>query len=233
MKGGIELKIEPHSFPGTFLVPQPSGETRLATKNAVPGASVYSERLLTIADNEYREWNPYRSKLASAIRKGLEVPEFGGKILYLGAASGTTCSHIADILSFCGEGILYAVEFSHRVARDLVKLADTRKNIVPILADARDPRQYRPLIGQVDMIYQDLAQPDQSEILIRNAKLFLRPNGIILLAIKARSVDATASPNGVFANEIQHLQPFFTIQQELRLDPFQKDHMLVFGVRKS
>lgn len=227
------MTIESHSFPNTFLVAHSSGDKRLATKNAVPGVSVYKERLFSIAGTEYREWNPYRSKLASAILKGLEIPIFCGKILYLGAASGTTCSHISDILSLCGSGLLYAVEFSLRVARDLVQLADSRGNMVPILADARDPRQYRSFVGQVDIIFQDLAQPDQANILLRNAKLFLRQNGIILLAIKARSVDATASPKEVFAGEIQRLKPDFLIKQEIRLDPFQKDHMMVLGVLRD
>ncbi|MFX0114069.1 MAG: fibrillarin-like rRNA/tRNA 2'-O-methyltransferase [Candidatus Hodarchaeota archaeon] len=227
------MTVTPHSLPGTFLIPQPSGEMRLATKNAVPGTSVYNERLISIDGTEYREWNPYRSKLASAIRKGLRISDLCGKILYLGAASGTTCSHIADILTSCGTGTLYAVEFSLRVARNLVNFADTRKNVVPILADARDPREYCSLVSKVDVIYQDLAQPDQSEILLRNAKFFLRQKGIILLAIKARSVNAAVSPKEIFANEVQRLQPYFVIQQELQLDPFQKDHMMVFGVRRE
>jgi len=227
------MTVESHSFPGTFVISHPSGDMRLATKNAVPGVSVYGERLSAIEGNEYREWNPHRSKLASAIRKGLELPNFCGDILYLGAASGTTCSHISDILSLCGSGLLYAVEFSLRVAQNLVLLANRRENIVPILADARDPRQYGSLVSQADIVYQDLAQPDQAEILIRNAKAFLRPKGIFILAIKARSVDATASPKDIFEEETKRLDPLFDIKGKIRLDPYQKDHQLVYGVLKG
>lgn len=49
---------------------------------------------------EYRVWNPFRSKLAAAILGGVDkiyMPP-GSKVLYLGAASGTTVSHVADVV---------------------------------------------------------------------------------------------------------------------------------------
>ena len=52
-------------------------------------------------------------------------------MLYLGAASGTTVSHVADIVG--PEGMVYAVEFSHRSGRDLINVAKKRMNVVPII----------------------------------------------------------------------------------------------------
>jgi len=76
------------------------GTTRLCTKNLAVGYRVYGERLVRYKDVEYREWNAFRSKLAGAIMKGLKYNPIyrGSKVLYLGIASGTTASHISDIV---------------------------------------------------------------------------------------------------------------------------------------
>ena len=58
-------------------------------------------------------------------------------------------------------GIVYAVEFSHRSGRDLVNMAKKRTNVIPIIEDARHPMKYRMLVGMVDVIFADVAQPDQ------------------------------------------------------------------------
>lgn len=120
---------------------------------------------LTEGKIEYRVWNPFRSKLAAAILGGVENIHIqpGSKVLYLGAASGTTVSHVADIVGpvsghmtwshACGdymcaqEGLVYAVEFSHRSGRDLINVAKKRTNIIPVIEDARHPHKYRMLLG--------------------------------------------------------------------------------------
>lgn len=113
---------------------------------------------------EYRVWNPFRSKLAAGILGGLDMifMKPGAKVLYLGAASGTSVSHVSDIVG--PEGRVYAVEFSHRSGRDLIGLATKRTNIIPIIEDARHPQKYRMLVGMVDVIFADVAQPDQARI---------------------------------------------------------------------
>lgn len=58
-------------------------------------------------------------------------------------------------------GVVYAVEFSHRSGRDLVNMAKKRTNVIPIIEDARHPQRYRMLVGMVDTIFADVAQPDQ------------------------------------------------------------------------
>ena len=141
----------------------------LVTKNLVPGESVYNEKRISVEVGtdkiEYRVWNPYRSKIAASVVGGISetgvIP--GAKVLYLGAASGTTVSHVSDIIG--PTGVVYAVEFSHRVGRDLVNMAKKRTNIIPIIHDARKPQDYRFLVGMVDVVFADVAQPDQARII--------------------------------------------------------------------
>merc|ERR1719394_1150058 len=99
----------------------------------------------------------------------------GSKVLYLGAASGTTVSHVADLVG--KEGTVYAVEFAPRPARQLVRMARQRGNVVPILADARLPNIYRLMVPMVDVVFSDVAQPDQTEIVMKNANHFLKSGG--------------------------------------------------------
>lgn len=206
-------------------------EKRVATKNLALGKTVYGERLLQFEGEEYREWDPYRSKLAAAIRKGLKQIPIQPKmhVLYLGAASGTTASHVSDIVG--QEGIVYCVEFSPRATRDLLRVCESRSNMIPILADARFPETYRMFIGPVDVIYQDIAQPAQAIILVDNAKLFLKNRGFAMLAIKARSIDSSKEISKIFSEEIDILKESgFMVEENIEsLKPFDKDHCMVIS----
>ncbi len=225
------VKVEEHpKWKNVYIVELEDGSLRLATKNLVPGQRVYGERLYKYNGVEYREWNAYRSKLAGALLKGLEeLPvQEGDKILYLGIASGTTASHVSDIIG--KEGRIYGVEFAPRVMRDLILIIQERKNIFPILGDARFPEKYRHLVEAVDGLYADVAQPDQASIVVRNAKFFLKENGYLLLAIKARSIDVTVEPGEVYKREVQTLKEGgFEIVDVVHLDPFDKDHAMIYA----
>ncbi|ALU11862.1 SAM-dependent methyltransferase [Ignicoccus islandicus DSM 13165] len=217
-------------YPNVYIVELEDGSVKLATKNLTPGKRVYGEKLYKWEDGEYREWNIFRSKLAAALAKGLEeLPiKRGDKILYLGAATGTTPSHISDIIG--EEGKLYGVEFAPRVMREFVVLAEERKNIFPILGDARKPREYRHLVELTDGLYADVAQPNQAEIVADNADFFLKDGGYMLMAIKARSVDVTKSPEEVFRRELLTLKERgFEILDIVHLDPFDKDHAMIYA----
>lgn len=133
-------------------------------------------------------WNPFRSKLAAAILGGVDniYIKPGAKVLYLGAASGTTVSHVSDIVG--PEGLVYAVEFSHRSGRDLINVAKKRTNIIPIIEDARHPHKYRMLVGMVDVVFADVAQPDQARIVAINAHQFLKNGGNFVISIKVRNI---------------------------------------------
>ncbi len=209
-----------------------NGERNLSTLNLVPGHSLYGEKLIKLENkDEYRTWDPFRSKLAGAIKKGLkELPiKNGTKILYLGASTGTTVSHISDIVG--NSGIIFAVESSTRVARELIENVVTkRENIIPIVADARKPDSYFSIFGKVDLIYCDIAQPDQTEIAIQNCKKYLKDKGKMLLIIKTRSIDVTKDPKAVIASEAKKLEENrFSIEQILNLEPFDKDHGLIYS----
>ncbi|XP_061218230.1 rRNA 2'-O-methyltransferase fibrillarin isoform X1 [Neopsephotus bourkii] len=232
-RGGKKVTVEPHRHPGVFICR--GREDALVTRNLVPGESVYGEKRISVEDGEekveYRAWNPFRSKLAAAILGGIDRIHIqpGAKVLYLGAASGTTVSHVSDIVG--PEGLVYAVEFSHRSGRDLINVAKKRTNVIPVIEDARHPHKYRMLIGMVDVIFADVAQPDQTRIVALNAQHFLRRGGHFLISIKANCIDSTAAPEAVFAGEVRRMAAErMKPQEQLTLEPYERDHAVVVGV---
>lgn len=228
----MAVKVESHpNFLGIYWVTLEGGSRRPATKNLSSGRNVYGERLIKHKGTEYRVWDPYRSKFSAAILKGLEtvLVQPGHRVLYLGAASGTTASHVSDIV---GEGgHVFCVEFSARVIRELVNnVCAFRSNMSPIMADARFPERYTSLVAKVDDIYCDIAQPQQAKVLADNADLFLKAGGGIMLAIKARSIDVTKKPSEVYEREIQVLKARgFSVEEVVHLEPYDKDHAMIVG----
>ncbi|RBR27176.1 uncharacterized protein FIESC28_00039 [Fusarium coffeatum] len=241
-RGGAKVIVEPHRHPGVFVV-RGGKEDGLATRNTTPGESVYGEKRISVDEVvknddgtttttkiEYRMWNPFRSKLCAAIAGGADEIYIkpGSRVLYLGGASGTSVSHVADIVG--PTGYVYAVEFSSRSGRDLITMASKRPNVVPIVEDARQPARYRMIVPMVDVIFADVAQPDQARIVAMNANWFLKVGGGVLISIKANCIDSTAPAAEVFANEVQKMRaesikPKF----QLTLEPFERDHCLVAG----
>jgi len=210
---------------------QIDGEKKLATENLVPKNQVYNEKLVKIKGTEYRIWNPFRSKLAATIMNGLRDFPFMQKssVLYLGVSTGTTISHISDIVG--QNGIIFGIEHTSRVARDFLdRVASHRKNIIPIIQDARKPQEYFSVFKKVDVAYVDIAQPDQTDIAINNCKMYLKSNGYLFLVIKTRSIDVTKDPKKVISNEIKKLESLFEIKQIINLQPYDKDHAIVIAV---
>jgi fibrillarin-like pre-rRNA processing protein len=211
-----------------------SNERYLATQNLINGNSVYGEKIVKYEDIEYRLWDPFRSKLAGAILKGLRENPIKGssKVLYLGASTGTTVSHVSDIVG--NNGIVFPVEPSVRVARELLEnVSSKRNNIIPILSDARNYLKYYGYFGIVDVVYSDIAQPDQTMIAIDNSKSYLKDNGDLLIIIKTRSIDVLTDPKIVTQNEAKKLEANnFTINQIINLEPFEKDHSLIHAKLK-
>ncbi|XP_953428.1 fibrillarin, putative [Theileria annulata] len=241
--GSNKVVVVPHRFPGVYIAKGKSDA--LVTRNMVVGESIYGEKRIEVTNEdgekiEYRMWNPFRSKLGATIIGGVaNMPiGIGSKVLYLGAANGTTVSHVSDMVG--PTGLVYAVEFSHRSARDLTNMAKRRPNIVPIVEDARQPQKYRMLVGMVDIIFADVAQPDQARIVAMNADHFLKPAGWYIIAIKANCVDSTASPEAVFAGllptEHNYVAEVDKLRKEnckpreqLTLEPYHRDHAVVIG----
>jgi fibrillarin-like pre-rRNA processing protein len=208
-------------FPGVY-----ERDKQFATLSIDPGHKVYNEKTFREGDSEYRLWDPFRSKLCAALCKHLENFPFssGTKILYLGASTGTTISHLSDIVGRDGE--IFAVEIALQCMKGLMALSDRRHNIIPIHADARQPQEYQD-VGSVDAIYQDVAQPDQDGILMMNAKMFLKKGGLAMICIKSQSIDVTKPPEEVFTMVLKKLETVFEVLEEIRLEPFDKDHLFV------
>lgn len=197
----------------------------LVTPNLAPEVKVYGEKLVDFKGKEYRIWDPRRSKLAAAILNGMDTLEIykDSKVLYLGASSGTTPSHISDLVV---DGLLYAVEFSPRMMRELLRVCEKRENMVPLLEDATRPHRYLNLLEKVDLIYCDVAQPQQSELFMENMRLFLKKKGRGIIMIKSRSIDVTQKPQKIFKNEEKKLKTAgFKILEKIKLEPYEKDHL--------
>lgn len=232
----MAVDVKPHPrFPEIYWVTLEDGTRKLATKNLASGKTVYCERLVRFRGEEYRLWDPYRSKFAAALLKGLEtVPiQPSHKVLYLGAASGTTASHVSDIVG--EEGHVYCVEFASRSIRELVNnVCAFRPNMSPILADARLPERYSMLVGKVDDVYCDVAQPEQAKILADNADLFLVDGGWVMLAIKAQSIDVTKEPSEIYEREIGTMKARgFQVREVVHLEPYDKAHVMIVAEKEK
>jgi precorrin-6y C5,15-methyltransferase (decarboxylating) CbiE subunit len=219
-----DLKLIETEFNNVYKLSGASPE-QLITKNLVPGINVNNEKPLAISNEEFRIWDPFHSKLAAMIVKGFSLKvKKESTFLYLGAANGTTVSHVSDMVE---NGMVYAVEISPRAMKDLIKVSIPRKNIVPILADAMNPGSYKNMVPEVDFLYQDISQRGQARIAIKNAELFLKNEGILVLIIKAKSIDSIKKTKDVFETEIKKLEGIFNLKQLFDLGPCHKDHMAV------
>jgi fibrillarin-like pre-rRNA processing protein len=213
-------------FPRIFLI-----DNKLAVENPIPGFKPFDEEIIRFEKKEFRIWNPERSKAAAAILKGIkEFPiKEDSKVLYLGAAHGYTCSFLSSIV---GKGIIYAVEFSERCFNELLPLCEKYKNIIPILADARKPELYS-WVEKADIVYCDIADPQEVEIFIRNCKEFLKKEGFGMIAVKSRSIDVTKSPREVYREALKKLEKDFEIIDWKILDPYERAHCFIFVKLKN
>ncbi|CAB3287512.1 Fibrillarin-like rRNA/tRNA 2'-O-methyltransferase [Methanocaldococcus lauensis] len=224
----MDIKIK-EIFKNVYEIDLIDGVKRIGTKSIVKGKKVYDEKIVKVDDEEYRIWNPHKSKLGAAIIKGLKVMPIkrNSKVLYLGASAGTTPSHVSDIAD---RGIIYAVEYAPRIMREFLDSCKDRINLIPILGDANKPQEYSNIVEKVDVIYEDVAQPNQAEILIKNAKWFLKKGGYGMIAIKARSIDVTKDPKEIFKEQKEILESNgFKIVDEVDIEPFEKDHIMFVG----
>ncbi|MEM0122964.1 MAG: fibrillarin-like rRNA/tRNA 2'-O-methyltransferase [Conexivisphaerales archaeon] len=222
-------RIRETGFDNIFWI-QLDGKKHLCTKNLTPGRNYYGERTVRENDVEYRLWDPYRSKLSAAIYKGLNyVPiKKGSYVLYIGTSTGTTISHISDIIE---NGIIFGVEVSARVAREFVeRVVKYRNNIIPIVSDARYPQNYNVVFTAVDVLYSDIAQPDATDITIDNAKSYLKKGGYLVLVVKARSIDPITSVPEIIDAEANKLKDAgFRILQIIDIAPFDREHGFILS----
>jgi len=228
------VEIRNHPKFNNVYISGPLENLKLYSKNLIPGIKVYGERLIDYRGLEYREWDPFRSKLAALI---LENPITNFlrddlKCLYLGASSGTTISHLSDIVK---GGIIYGIEYAERSIRQLIQNISNRSNIIPILGDARHPEDYaKSIFTDVDLIYQDVAQPNQAEIAIKNSKYYLNDKGILILAIKSQSIDSVAKSEKIYKEEKKTLEDAgYFIIEALNIHKYAANHIILIAKKKA
>lgn len=222
------MRITPHRLNGVFETRE-GRKSALFTKGLVP-TRFADQRIIRQEGVDYREWDPGRSKLAAAIKKGLQQMGIsqGKSVLYLGASHGYTPSFVSDIVR--EDGFVFCLDFAPRVVKDLVFICESRSNMAPIMADAKKTEEYAKWLGddKVDVVYQDIAQRGQADIFIKNCDRFLKKGGYGLLALKARSEDVTKRPVDIFKRIKKRfegeLSSQYLIVDYRELDPFEKDH---------
>jgi len=204
-------------------------DNHLFTENppSCKGIKVYNEQLISYDSKEFRSWNPYRSKLSAAILKGLKNIKIRSdfNVLYLGAATGTTVSHISDIVK---NGTIYAIENSPIALKKLLGVSNKRKNIIPIISDANHPERYGAIVSSVDMVYQDISQKNQAEIFIKNLKKYLKVDGQGIIMVKARSIDVSSKPKDTYDVVVSQLKKHgFNVIERMDLSPYERDHAVI------
>ncbi|MFY9716935.1 MAG: fibrillarin-like rRNA/tRNA 2'-O-methyltransferase [Thermoplasmata archaeon] len=197
----------------------------LFTRNGEPGRRLYGELLRTAGGIEYRQWDPFRSKLSALLARGApnDLLDPVGAALYLGAAHGTTASHLSDLWR---ESQIFLVEKSPSSFAPLLALARRRSNLLPILADAQLPERYRAELPEVEFLYQDVAQRDQARIFVDNARTVLAPGGRGILMLKVRSV-TQRRPSASVVREARGelVRGGLKVTSETSLAPFSRDHV--------
>ena len=221
----IEIRNHP-KFINVYVSGSPEN-LKLYTKNLISGERVYGERLINYKGIEYREWDPFHSKLAALILEN-PITNFLNKdirCLYLGASTGTTVSHLSDILD---NGIIYAIEIAERSMRQLIQNTSKRPNIIPILGDARDPPSYsNSIFTDINLIYQDVSQPNQAEIAINNANYYLNKDGLIILAIKSQSIDSVSKSEKIYKDEKNTLENRgFKVLDNVNIHKYAANHVI-------
>lgn len=216
-------EAKPYKFDGVYKV-----DGRFATVNLVPGYKSTNEEIIKVGDIEYRIWDWWTSKPSAAFKKGLKIFPLkkSDNVLYLGLSEGKTASFFSDIIG--SEGMVFGVEISERSLREAIPMCERRGNIIPILGDARIPEKYESTVfGKVNFIYEDVASPDQIQILIRNTRKFLKPSGFAAIAIKSQSIDVIKKPEKIYEESLKELDKHFEILHKVELDPYEKHHMFV------
>ena len=225
-----KIEIRKHPKHNNVFISGLQEKLKLYSKNLAIGKRVYGEKLLNFKGTEYREWDPFRSKLAALILENPVSNFFSENLncLYLGASSGTTVSHLSDVLP---SGVIFGVEFAERSIRQLIQNTSNRKNIVPILGDARFPESYaKHIFTEVDLIYQDVAQPRQSEIAISNCNYYLKENGLLILAIKSQSIDSIKKSEYIYSQEKTILEEAgYTILESINIHKYAANHIIIIA----
>ncbi len=187
------------------------------------------ERFRFTSEGAWRAFDPAHSKLAAALsgKEWPPLPQPGEKVLYLGAATGTTASHVADLVGKLG--VVYAVEKSPRAFAQLLETAQNWPNMAPVLADVRETAAYIGWIPPVDAIYMDVPQVDQVEIARLHVRRFLRPGGRLFLALKLSSLGRERTYQEHLDRARTLLAEDCILEKTISLEPFYRRHAFIVG----
>ena len=225
--------MEASKHPGVYIT-WDGKRQRLYTLSLDGKQSKFEEETVKEGDKVYREWDSRRSKLGAAIKNKLKyLPIRPGKtVLYLGAANGYTPSFVSDIVG--DKGFVFCIDFAALPLRDLYFLAQSRGNMVAMLYDANKIEEYKEKVGFVDVVYQDIAQRNQTQIFIKNMDRFLKPRGYGLLAVKSRSIDVAKRPREVYNEQKDMIVTAgYEVLEMIDLGPHERDHAMVVCRKKN
>jgi|APSaa5957512493_1039668.scaffolds.fasta_scaffold35224_2 fibrillarin-like pre-rRNA processing protein len=220
-------------------------EEQLVTKNLVKGTKMYEEKIIMVNGEEFLEWNPYNCKLAAAIRNGLQILPIikNSKIICICGKAETTISHISDIVY---DGSVFVVGDNNK--NDLLKNLDiVRKNIISVSDNQFEQLYSTSITKKIDVLYVDIPQFDQMELVVKKYSLLLKTGGFLMLTIKkdenpvfeSDSVEWFAEQKSGLTKiqeQIKKLKPQFEIIQEINLSlnylmnaPFHKSYVFILA----
>ena len=166
---------------------QIGNEEQLATKNMVKGTKTRKEKIVIVNNEEFLEWNPYKSKLAAAIRNGLQILPIikNSKVVCINLLEESTMLHISNIVG--SGGSVFVIDVNKNKKSFLNKLVNTHKNIIPIYDKVDELSFSSSITGKVDALYVDLPESEQIEQIVRNYGSLLKNEGFLMLVAKKDS----------------------------------------------
>jgi len=119
--------------------------------------------------------------------------------------------------------------------RDLSKLSELRPGLIPVLGDARNPMVISPYLrDKVDWIHQDISVADQTQSFLKISGIFLKPEGIGLLSLKAASerwIEGGDDSRFKEAEKLINLNKNLTLLENIDISHFESQHR-IFVVKK-
>ena len=157
---------------------------QLATKNIVEGTKTHKEKIVIVNDEEFLEWNPYKSKLAAAIRNGLQILPIikNSKVVCINPLEESTILHISNIVG--SEGSVFVIDVDKNKKSFLNKLVNTHKNIIPIYDTVDELSFSSSITGKVDALYVDILESEQIEQIVEKYGSLLKNEGFLMLIAK-------------------------------------------------
>ena len=163
---------------------QIGNEEQLATKNMVKGTKTRKEKIVIVNNEEFLEWNPYKSKLAAAIRNGLQILPIikNSKVVCINLLEESTILHISNIVD--SGGSVFVIDVNKNKKSFLNKLVNTHKNIIPIYDTVDELSFSSSITGKVDALYVDIPESEQIEQIVEKYGSLLKNEGFLMLVTK-------------------------------------------------